>query len=251
MRKEHIGHDLDDVAATLAHRDILLKKPFLKKLYEEWYGGFLKRLKEAPEGDTVEIGSGGGFLKDMAPFVITSDIQDIPHCDKTFAAEELPFAPGTLNGIFMLNVLHHIPNVDAFLEKARETLKRDGIIYMVEPATTLWSRWVYTRLHHEPFDPSAKTWTFPSSGPMSGANGALPWIIFNRDRKLFEEKYPTLTIERISLSTPFRYLMSGGFSYKSLVPHSTFRLFTLAEALGKPLFPWLAMFQMIVIRKNA
>ncbi len=43
-----------------------------------------------------------------------------------------------------------------------------------------------------PFDPGATDWTFPASGPLSRANGALPWIIFRRDCRSFEDRFPRL-----------------------------------------------------------
>ena len=73
---------------------------------------------------------------------------------------------------------------------------------MIEPWVTPWSRLIYTKLHHEPFNPESEKWDFPSSGPLSGANGALPWIVFCRDRHLFEERYPQWEIVTIKPMMP-------------------------------------------------
>src|SRR5437588_13069218 len=86
------------------------------------------------------------------------------------------------------------------------------VLLMIEPWVTLWSRFVYTHLHSEPFDPTAAEWGFPISGPLSGANGALPWIIFARDRTAFETFFPQLVIREVTLMMPLRYLASGGVS---------------------------------------
>jgi hypothetical protein len=61
---------------------------------------------------------------------------------------------------------------------------------MIEPWVTPWSRLVYTRMHHEPFVPAAAQWEFLTTGPLSGANGALPYILFSRDRAQFELEFP-------------------------------------------------------------
>ena len=67
---------------------------------------------------------------------------------------------------------------------------------------TRWSRWIYGRFHHEPFDPQRADWEFPLSGPLSGANGALPWIIFQRDREQFEREWaPELHVRLERAST--------------------------------------------------
>ncbi len=88
---------------------------------------------------------------------------------------------------------------------------------MIEHWRTQWSEWVYTRLHSEPFAPDAG-WQIPLTGPLSGANGALPWIVFQRDRPLFEARYPQWRITNIELMMPFSYLLSGGVSMRSLMP---------------------------------
>ena len=41
--------------------------------------------------------------------------------------------------------------------------------------------------HHETFNPEGD-WKIPGTGPMSDANGALPFIVFERDKEKFENK---------------------------------------------------------------
>jgi len=247
-KKKSIDDDLDEIQATIRHRKLLLSKPYLKKLYTEWYRGFAEIAGTMDGGKFLEIGSGGGFLKDVLPSVITSDLQAIPDLDMVFAAEEMPFGPGELDGIFMLNTLHHIPISERFFAKANVALRTGGIIYMVEPANTLLSRWIYQNFHHEPFEPQGK-WKFSSSGPLSGANGALSWILFNRDLDEFRQKFPQLKPIKLKLHTPFRYILSGGLSHKSLLPGWAFGLSTALEQITLPLYPNIAMFQTVVLRK--
>jgi hypothetical protein len=109
-------------------------------------------------------------------------------------------------------------------------LRSGGIIAMIEPWVSTWSRLVYTRLHHEPFDTAAKDWTFPISGPLSGANGALPWMIFERDRNDFEAEFRELEIRQVRPFMPFRYLVSGGVSMRPLMPESTFNVWRKLES---------------------
>lgn len=55
-------------------------------------------------------------------------------------------------------------------------------------------------------------------GALSGANVAIIWIIFERDRYLFEQEFPESQIFDISLHTPLSYLLSGGLSVRQLAP---------------------------------
>jgi hypothetical protein len=88
---------------------------------------------------------------------------------------------------------------------------------MIEPWACGWSKLLYGHLHHEPFLPEANSWEIPESGPLSGANGALPWIIFVRDRKILASKFPELEIEEIVPMMPLRYLVSEGISMRNLI----------------------------------
>jgi hypothetical protein len=120
---------------------------------------------------------------------------------------------------------------------------------MLEPWVSSWSRIIYRRLHHERFDTDTADWTFPETGPLSGANGALPWIIFERDRRQFDQEFPEFSIERIQPSMPFRYLVSGGVSMRSLMPGVSTFAWRLFERLCEPLMKELAMFSLIKLRR--
>jgi hypothetical protein len=118
---------------------------------------------------------------------------------------------------------------------------------MIEPWVTPWSELIYTRLHHEPFQPQAKQWEFPTTGPLSGANGALPYIVFVRDRLQFEREFPMWRIHEIEPMMPFCYLVSGGVSLRSLMPGWSFRLWRGLENLLQPAIDSLAMFAQILL----
>ncbi|HKR05687.1 MAG TPA: class I SAM-dependent methyltransferase [Bacteroidia bacterium] len=247
--KYDLKYDLDDPKRTLLHGEIIKSKPFLKKLYIEWYKNFLDEIKNIPSGKMIEIGSGGGFLKEIIPEVITSDILPLENCDMTFSAENLPFAEDELSAIFMVNVLHHIPDPAKFFLEAEKKLKQGGMIVMVETAYSVFSKIIYQNFHHEPFDTKAK-WELTGGGPLSASNQALPWIIFERDRKKFDQLFPHLKVISIKHHSPFRYLLSGGVSRKTLVPDWSFPIFASLEKLLTPFMKYLGMFETIKIKKN-
>jgi SAM-dependent methyltransferase len=244
-----VKYDIDDPERTIEHGEIIKSKLFLRKMYEYWYAEFKNSWPDIENKKVLEIGSGGGFLKDVIPSIITSDIMPLKIVDKVFSAEDMPFADKELNGICMLNVFHHIPTPENFLSEAQRVLKQGGKIILIEPANSLWGRFIYRNFHHEPFEPKGG-WTIESTGPLSGANGALPWIIFERDREKFLEKFPNLKIESIKYHTPFRYLLSGGVSRKSLLPVWLFNTATIFEKLLSPFSKQLGMFVTIEITKK-
>jgi SAM-dependent methyltransferase len=243
------GLDLDDPRTTALRRDILRRKPFLHRVYDEWYRRLAAAVPAGP-GQVLELGSGAGFLKDYLPEAVTSDVFECPGVDRIVDAQALDFPPASLRAIVMIDVLHHLPQVRRFFAGAARCVHPGGVIAMVEPWPTTWSRFVYRHLHHEPFDVTAQRWEFPPSGPLSGANGALPWIVFARDRARFVREFPQWRLSALEPLMPIRYLLSGGMSVRGLMPGWTFAAWRWAERALHPLMPWLAMFALVVLTRT-
>jgi SAM-dependent methyltransferase len=240
------GLDIDDPSTTARRREIIESKPFLKRIYQEWYRTLSDHLPDG-SGPVLELGSGAGFLSGYIPRLITSEVFKCPGIQVVLDGQELPIAAESLRAIVMTDVLHHIPDPRRFFRETSRCLRVGGRILLIEPWVSRWSRMVYTHLHHEPFQPDSKDWTIPLSGPLSGANGAMPWIIFERDRERFEASFPQLKVELVRPFMPFRYLVSGGVSLRTLMPNATFRLWRgLEAAMAKQMRTW-AMFALIVI----
>ena len=160
---------------------------------------------------------------------------------------KLSFADSSLRAIVMTDVFHHIPAPRAFLFEASRCLKPAGVVVMIEPWLSPWSTFVYRRFHHEPFEPDAERWEFPASGPLSGANGALPWIVFERDRLRFEQEFPRLRVRSVLPMMPVSYLLSGGVAMRSLMPGFSYPLWRGMESAIGAMTNAAAMFALIVI----
>jgi SAM-dependent methyltransferase len=223
------GMDVDDPYTTHMRRDIIRSKPFLTKLYQEWYNVIRQQIPNCG-GQVVELGSGAGFMKECIPEVITTDVLNITGVDRQLSdSGELPFFDRSLSAIVMTDVLHHISTPRLFFTEAARVVKTGGSIIMIEPWVTPWSILVYKNLHSEPFRPEAAEWEFPSNGPLSGANGALPWIMFERDQVRFEKEFPEWKVTGIETMMPFTYLLSGGVSMRTLVPGCLYGLCRAVE----------------------
>jgi len=66
----------------------------------------------------LELGSGAGFLKSFVPDLITSEVFYCPGIDFVLNGLDLPFMTGSLQGIVMTDVLHHIPQPRRFFAEA-------------------------------------------------------------------------------------------------------------------------------------
>ncbi len=255
MLKEWLAHPLtrgmsiDDARTTELRRRIIREKPFLRKIYEEWYRAIVTALPPV-DGAVVELGSGAGFLDEFIPDLITSEILRCAGVRVVLDGCQLPFRDASLRAIVMTDVLHHVHQPRRLFADAARCVKPGGVMIMNEPWVTGWSKLVYKHLHHEPFAPDAKEWEFPSSGPLSGANGAMPWIIFKRDRAQFEREFAAWHIETIKPMMPFRYLVSGGVSMRNLMPSWTFGVWRGLETVLRPCMGGLGMFAFIVLRRR-
>lgn len=239
---------LDDRTVTLVHREILRRKPFLKKLYADFYGEMKAAIPEPENKVVVELGSGGGFIKEVIGNAITSDVLNLPNVDKVFSACGMPFERENVDAFVMFDVLHHINEPRVFFREALRCLKVGGQIIMIEPANTIWSRFIYKNFHHEGFDTKAG-WELEKGSPLWCGNDAMPWIIFSRDRKIFESEFSALKIMQMHNHTPLRYLLSGGFTLHQLVPSCSYKFIKAVEFLLSPLDNYLGMFQTIELEK--
>ncbi len=255
MLKQRLAHpllrglDVDDPRTTARRRQIIQDNRFLRQVYGEWYEALAAVLPDVP-GAALELGSGAGFLPDVVPGLITSEVFWCRHIHIVADGRRLPLPDSCLRAILMTDVLHHVPDVRAFFADAARCVRSGGVMAMVEPWVTRWSRLIYTRLHHEPFRPQTPAWEFPALGPLSSANGALPWIVFERDRAQFEREFPQWRIETIRPCMPFRYLVSGGVSLRALMPGWAFGAWRGLERLFDPWMKTWAMFALIVLRRE-
>ena len=241
--------DIDDPQITIKRAEIIKKKKVLNTIYTRFYKTFKDLSELSPNGKKVELGSGSGFIKEIIPDCITSDIMKLPGCDMTFAAEKMPFKKDSVACFYLLNTFHHIKNPKKALSEFQRCLKRGGSVVMIEPYNSIWGRFIYKFFHHELFDHNAD-WKIKEKGYLSSANGALPWIVFIRDRTKFEKLFPNLKIVEIIPHTPLLYLLSGGFTLPQIIPSLFIPLVNFIENIIYPLNDKLGMFVTIMLKKE-
>lgn len=239
--------NLDDKDSIVEHSVLIRRKPILYKIYKKFYT--ILSSASVPSGKKIELGSGGGFIKQFISNIITSDVILSDGIDKVFSATKIPYRDKTISAFYMIDTFHHIKNPRKALSEMSRCLKKGGKIIMIEPYNSVWGRFIYQNFHHENFDPNTD-WKIMGHGRMSDANGAIPWIIFERDRKRFDKEFPNLVIKKFKPHTPFAYLLSGGLSKPQLIPTFTYPILEEFENFLKPLNRWLGMFVYIEIQKK-
>ena len=221
---------------------------FIRKVYEEFYRIFVSSASNIREGKWVELGAGYGFFKDFAgKSILRSDICSSHNNDVKFSAEQIPFKDESISAYFMLGVLHHIKNPENLFSEVVRTLKKGGKFILIEPNVNLWAKLMYKISHSEPFNSEAG-WTIDGNRPLTDANLALPWIIFIRDRKMFELKFPNLHVN-IKLHNPITFQISGAGAFNTFLPGFSYPFFKFIEILLTPFYKYVAMWMTIEIEK--
>jgi SAM-dependent methyltransferase len=205
----------------------LSRKPALRLLYAETYSRYAECLSRCPaDGLALEIGSGAGFVKEIVPSMATSDFMAFGKLDLVFDAVRMPFRNSSLRLVCMLNVFHHVYDPEQFLGEIWRTLRPSGRLFIVDQHPGWPARIIYRYGHGERFDMQTPSWNNVPRDAAVDANGANPWIIFQRDLTRFERRYPGLKLVRYQPHTPWRYWLAGGLKKWSLLPERAFGLAT-------------------------
>jgi SAM-dependent methyltransferase len=231
--------------------DIIQSKPALNEYYKSSYVRYKHWLKESPsEGMAIELGSGLGPIKSVLPEIMTTDVIPYPGLDRIVDATRMPFENDGLKFIGMLNVFHHIPRVQDFLSEAERCLRPGGKVLIIDQHSGFLGRFVFKYLHNEPYDVKAQDWDFKSNDPLKDANGALAWIVFQRDKKKFETLYPRLRIVEYRRHTPLYYWFSGGLKSWTLIPTAgLIKLMKFTDSLLVRTIPESSCFVDVVLEK--
>ena len=100
--------EIDSPDLTVDRIAQLKAKRSLKHIYDQNYAWFADEVEKLGGGKCLELGSGAGYLKEVIPDLITSDILELPNIDIVARAESLPFKDGELMGILAMDVLNQL-----------------------------------------------------------------------------------------------------------------------------------------------
>jgi len=143
----------------------------------------------------------------------------------------------SLDVITLTNVLHHLKNPIAFLNRAASKLKSGGKVIATEPFFSVLSTLIFKYLHHEAIDfRISEPELGEVQGPLASANIALPWLIFLQNAEWLQRLNDNFDLTTFSVR-PFSalsYMVTGGISHRLPVPGFLYRmLFRLDIALSR------------------
>jgi SAM-dependent methyltransferase len=243
------GIELGSARWFQVQRDLITQRPLVKRTYDTWYSAMLADAASVPSspGRVLELGSGANYVKLIDPSVITSDV--VAGSDMVVDGQALPFGAEELRAIFLTHVFHHVPEPERFLDEAIRTLVPGGVVAFIDVAHTPLARLLFGKFHPEAYDGSIHDWKLDPSGPYGGANQAMSWVVFVRDKARFEARFPALRVECVEFLPWFGYLISGGLTRRNLVPSAAVPVLNWLDRATTALNPLCALHWHIRIRK--
>ena len=246
--------NVDDHERLVLHSKMLVRKRMLREVFIEFHHLFKKIDKQfmTAKGIEVELGSGIAPIRDSYPEVLATDVVASPHLDRVLNAEAMQLNDESVRAFFGQNCFHHFPHPDEFFNELERVLPNGGGAILLEPYYGPFATFLFRRLFRtEGFDKSYPSWDTPTTGPMNGANQALSYIVFVRDRIEFEQKHPTLKIvHQAQVGNYLKYLLSGGLNFRQLCPDAMSPIIGFIQRCLSPLNRWLSLHHIIVIRKE-
>ena len=203
----------DEAALLAAYERVWDRKTILRRLYETWYEKILTDLRP---GNIVEVGSGTGnfkrWLQARDRRCWTLDILPGKYINVRADALRLPFRDGSVDNLVMIDALHHFARPLAFLQRAAQALRAGGRVILVEPFVSAWGGFVYRFLHHERVDFDFEETT--AAKEAWDGNAAVPQLTLAK----LQDQSCALCVMKTSYCEFLSYPLSGGFSYRSLLP---------------------------------
>lgn len=246
---------VDGAERLRAHRAVLERKQMIREVFEEFHATFrtLDQTYFRAEGLTIELGAGVFPVRDTIPGVMATDIVASPGLDRVLDACAMDLPEASVRAFYLQNVFHHFPSPQRFFSELERTLQPGGGAVIIEPNAGWFASFLYPRLFaSEGFDKKADSWESQVTGPMSGANQALSYLVFDRDVADFRALHPKLEIVHREVLTNYpRYLLSGGLNFRAMLPDVTSGVLRLLERGLSPWRRWLGLHRVIVLRKQA
>ncbi|WP_204250023.1 class I SAM-dependent methyltransferase [Rhodoferax koreensis] len=248
------GMNVDSTDRLSMHGAMLQRKRMLREVFTEFHHLFerLDRRFLSGTGLRIELGAGVAPMRESYPDVISTDVVAGPHLDRVLDALAMDLPDHSVRVFFGQNCFHHFPDPDRFFDELQRVLTPGGGAVILEPYYGPFAGMLFKRLFRtEGFDKSAPGWQTDASGPMNGANQALSYLVFVRDREAFLRRHPGLEIVHHEvLPNYLKYLLSGGLNFRQLLPDGATGLVEFAQRCLSPMNRWLSLHHVVVIRKR-
>lgn len=229
------------------------RKPLLQEIYRDFYIEIASELRRDLPGETVEIGSGIGNLKNVMPEALATDLFPNPWLDRVENAYALSFAKETVANLILFDVWHHLEYPGTALAEFHRVLTRGGRLVIFDPAMGILGRIVYGLFHHEPLglQDELHWWApenlSPSEMTYYAAQGNAHRVFFSKEGA---SRLDDWRMVRQSLLSAISYVAAGGFRGPQLYPQRLLPLLRGIDRLTNRIPAWFATRLLITLEKK-
>jgi len=217
------------------NRTIWGRKPVLRAIYRGFYEEIAAATTGSVAGETIELGSGMGNIKQVLPHCMTTDIFNNAWLDRVETAYALSFPNSSVGNLIMFDVFHHLEFAGRALEEAARVVVPGGRLIIFDHDMGLVPHGVCRAFHHEPvgmgermrWDPPAE-FSAPGGGYYAATGNAHRCFVRGELSNRWAAQWRPLEVRRMS---SFAWLASGGFRGRQLFPTITLPLVQAMDRL--------------------
>jgi SAM-dependent methyltransferase len=194
-------------------------KPVLREIYRDFHRLLARYLSEVP-GETVEIGSGIGNIKEVIPHCVRTDIFPNPWNDRQENIYRLSMADSSVANLILFDVFHHLEHPLDALDECRRVLHAGGRLLVFDHAMSVAGFLLSKFVHHERAG-FLKSYSLRADGasrldaPRYYADHANAHRIFEqRFEELLQPVWRRVAVVRLPA---IKWLLSGGYRGPSMV----------------------------------
>ena len=188
-------------------------KPALREIYQDFHRRIAGHLSKVP-GETVEIGSGIGNIRDTIPACVRTDLFENPWIDRREDIYRLSMADRSVANLILFDVFHHLEFPLAALGECRRVLAPGGRLLVFDHAMSVLGFFFSKFVHHERSG-FAKTYSVSTARPDARGGAGYYADHANADR-IFVRRFDELLGQdwvriRLVKFPALGWLLSGGY----------------------------------------
>jgi hypothetical protein len=223
-------------------------KPVLRDIYRDFHRLLAAHLALLP-GETVEIGSGIGNIREVIPDCVRTDLFPNPWIDRCEDVYDLRIAKSSAANIILFDVFHHLEFPLDALDQCHRALCDGGRLIIFDHAMSV-AGLVFSKFCHHEREGFLKPYRL--RGARKGSSGYYAdhanadRILRRRFDELLASDWKQIALLRFPA---MRWVLSGGYrgrDFSGAVP----RLLVDRGEWILTLIPWLAALRMVVVMEK-